>query len=168
MSATKSRDWIQIAGNFSVVAGLVLVAFQINQSSYLVRAELGSNSYSQAVSIEQLAVDPELAEVLAKSLERPEDLTVSEMIQLEGYFNSLVIQLAGDNWLYELDIFEGSLDEDLPYFVAAIGGNRFALSWWIEVRQTYPPAFVERVDTQLANPPFKIDIDRYRRIQSRF
>jgi len=168
MNPTKSRDWIQIAGNFSVVAGLVLVAFQINQSSFLIRAELGINSYNQAISIEQLGVDLEFAEALAKSHEQPENLTVSEMIQLEGYFNSLLIQLAADNWLYEIGIYEGSLDEDLPYFVAAIGGNEFAMSWWIEVRPTYPADFVKRVDTHLANPPFKLNINRYRQIQSRF
>jgi hypothetical protein len=58
VNQTNSRDWLMIIGNFSVVAGLILVAFQINQSSYLVRAEIGSNSYNRLVENDRMMLDP--------------------------------------------------------------------------------------------------------------
>ena len=57
MNQVRSRDWLQIIGNFSVVAGLVLVAIQINQTSHLVRAELGSNASDRYLAVNQIFTD---------------------------------------------------------------------------------------------------------------
>jgi hypothetical protein len=85
MSQTKSRDWLVVIGNFSVVAGLILVAFQINQSAFLVRAEIGASSYNRLVENHRVTVDASFAAVWAKSLEQPANLTITEMIQLDGF-----------------------------------------------------------------------------------
>jgi hypothetical protein len=170
VSQTKSRDWLVIVGNFGVVVGLILVAFQINQSSYLVRAEIGSNSYNRLVENDRMTLDPGFAEVWAKSLEQPESLTTSEMIQLDGYLHALIDSLEGDEWLYDIGIYEGSNDDYLTYTCRLIGGNRFALSWWTEMKSEYrdfQPVLVEKIDKLLANAPFEEDLERLKRIQSR-
>jgi hypothetical protein len=53
MARPKSRDWLQIIGNPSVVGGLALVALQLNQSTFLMRAELGSSSYDRVLAANQ-------------------------------------------------------------------------------------------------------------------
>ena len=170
MSRTESRDWLVIIGNFSVVAGLILVAFQINQSAFLVRAEIGSNSYNRLVENDRVTVDQSFAEVWAKSLEQPENLTISEMIQLEGYLNSLINSLEGDEWLYDIGIFEGTNEDLLSYTSGIISSNRFAMSWWTETRpehQKYQPVLVEKIDRQISGVPCESDVERLKRIQSR-
>ena len=170
MSQTKSRDWLVIIGNFSVVAGLILVAFQINQSTFLVRAEIGTSSYDRLVENDRVTVDPSFAEVWAKSLEQPENLTISEMIQLDGYLYSLINSLEGDQWLYDIGIYEGSNEDLLAYTSGFISSNRFAMSWWTEVKskyQQYQPILVEEIDRQISSVQVENGVERFKRIQSR-
>ncbi len=167
MNQVKSRDWLQIAGNFSVVVGLILVAYQINQGSHFVRAELGMHGTERYLMVEQITADASFSEVWAKSYEHPEDLTLAEMIQIEGYLMSLLSNLDGDNWLWDLQIYEGTVDENIPYHANIIGGNKFAVAWWNESKSDYTPEFVSKVDQYLANPTSHFRIDRYERIKSR-
>ena len=168
MSEPEPRDWLAIVGNFSVVAGLILVAFQINQSSHLVRAELGSISFDRLISIDQIYTDASFAEVWAKSHEQPEDLTLAEMVQLDGFLLSYLDFLEAENFLYDLDIYKGSIDVAIPSYVGVISGNRFAMAWWAETKWMYGPYMADLIDQQIANPSDeKLDIERYRRIMSR-
>ena len=168
MNQVKSRDWLQIAGNFSVVAGLLLVAFQINQSSHFVRAELGMHGTERYLMANQIAVDARFAEVWAKSYEHPADLTLAEIIEIEGYLRSICGNLDGDNWLYQLQIYEGSVDaESVPHVANIIGGNKFAMAWWDESKSDYGAAIVGKVDQHIANQSSDFRIRRYERIKSR-
>jgi hypothetical protein len=170
VSTTNSRDWLMIIGNFSVVAGLILVAFQINQSSYLVRAEIGSNSYNRLVENDRMMLDPSLAEVWAKSLTQPENLKVSEMVQLDSYLYALIDSIEGDEWLYDIGIYEGSNDDYVAYTSGMISGNRFALSWWTEKKseyQAFQPGLVEKIDRRISSVPIENHVEKFKRIQSR-
>jgi hypothetical protein len=167
MDQVKSRDWLQIAGNFSVVAGLILVAYQINQSAHFVRAELGMQGTERYLMADQIVADTGFAEVWARSYENPEDLTLADMIQLEAYLTSLLGNLDGDNWLWELQIYEGTVDENIPHIGNILGGNKFAMSWWDEFKTDYAPEIVSKLDQHLANQPSHFRIDRYKRIKSR-
>ena len=168
MSQTKSRDWLAVIGNFSVVAGLILVAFQINQSAFLVRAEIGSSSYNRLVESHRVAVNASFADVWAKSLEQPENLTITEMIQLDGYLYSLIDALEGDQWLYDIGIYEGSNEDLLSYTSGLISSNRFAMSWWTEVKseyKRYQPVLVDEIDRYLSSRQLKNGVERLKRIQ---
>ncbi len=168
MNQVKSRDWLQIVGNFSVVAGLILVAFQVNQSSHFVRAELGMQGTERYLMVDQILADASFAEVWAKSYEHPEDLTLAEMIQIEGYLKSLLSNLDGDNWLYELQIYEGTVDDySIPWVADTIGDNRFAMAWWAESKSDYTPEIIGKLDQYLAGQTSHFHIDRYERIKSR-
>jgi hypothetical protein len=70
MTQTKSRDWLVVIGNFSVVAGLILVAL---------------------------------------------NLKVSEMVQLDSYLYALIDSIEGDEWLYDIGIYDGSKDDYVAY-----------------------------------------------------
>ena len=168
MNQVKSRDWLQIIGNFGVVAGLVLVAFQVNQTSHFVRAELGMHGTERYLMVDQIIADASFAEVWAKSYEHPEDLTLAEMIQIEGYLRSLLSNLDGDNWLYKLQIYEGTVDEgSIPFFANIIGGNKFAMAWWDESKSDYEHSIVDKLDQYIATETSNFHIDRYERIKSR-
>lgn len=167
MAQPKSRDWLQIVGNLSVVAGLALVALQLNQSAHLMRAELGSSSYDRVLAANHMIVDGELAAVWAKTYEAPTELTLTEMVRLDGYLDSLVDNVEAEHWLLGLGIFEGSIEEMVSIYAGIISGNKFAMSWWLEAKSNYPPDLVAQFDRHINNAAHPVDIDRYRRIKSR-
>ena len=167
MNQSKLRSWLEIIGNFSVVAGLIFVAFQINQSTILVRAELGSISYDRLVAVDQTFVNENFARVWAMSHENPEDLTLAEMIQLDGYLTSFMDFLESEIFLYGLDIYEGSIELVIPFYSQTITSNRFASAWWSESKSVFSNDLVDLIDTEVANPSTNLDIERFQRIMSR-
>ena len=166
MKKSRSRDWLQILGHFSVVAGLLLVAYQIHQSSHFIRAELGSNATDRYLAVNQILANPDMAAVWAKSHAYPENLTLEEMVHLEGYLSSLVANLIAEAWLYDLEIYEPALDHAIPYFADIIGGNKFAVAWWAETKVSVPPHIVEKMDKRMASVAAHYDLKRYERMRS--
>lgn len=166
MSEIKSRDWAGIIGTFSVVAGLVLVAYQISQASLLIRAELGSQSYDRFFAIGQTYSDAAFANVWAKSLEDPKNLTLAEIIQLDGFLTSIGDTLDAEVWLFELGIFEGSFDADARQWAEFIDSSPFATAWWNEAKSGYLEGLVHLIDEHLNGQSDRFGAERYRRIRA--
>lgn len=75
MKASKISEWLQVIGSFGVLAGLILVALQIQQNTVLVRAELVSNASDAWINIDASKQSENFASVLAKSIVNPQELT---------------------------------------------------------------------------------------------
>ena len=87
MDSNKLANWLQVGANIGLLGGLVLVAIQINQNSdqlgqshQLVRAELLSNFYDAWITIDSSKQSENFAEVLSKSIAKPKDLSLKEMV----------------------------------------------------------------------------------------
>jgi len=79
MDSNKISNWLQVAGNFGLLAGLVLVGFQINQNTEFARTNLTAQSYELAMQmgLARMGENPEAA--LAKAASDPESLTDEEL-----------------------------------------------------------------------------------------
>ncbi len=85
MKAGKISEWLQVIGSFAVLAGLILVALQIQQNTVLVCAELQSNVSDAWINIDASKQSESFAIVLAKSIVEPQELTAAEILELDGY-----------------------------------------------------------------------------------
>ncbi len=167
MKATKISEWLQVIGSFGVLAGLILVALQIQQNTVLVRAELVSNASDAWINIDASKQSESFASVLAKSIVKPQELTAAEILELDGYLFTYIDQLDRDRDLYNLGVFgtppealvRGSLSD---YF-----GNEFARAWWAETKWKFELDIVEAIDREMENISVSQDIDYIERIKSR-
>jgi len=75
MEFDRLNRWLALAANLGLLAGLIMVALQLNQTSELARAQLineGNITESQ-VWAGLMGEDP--AEAIAKSIENPSEMT---------------------------------------------------------------------------------------------
>ena len=91
----------ELLGAVTIVASLVFVGIQIRQDHVIARSELGAESFAGFAHINQLMTDPDFAAVWAKMLESPKDLTVTEMLRLNGFLNLIAEQMARECYLTE-------------------------------------------------------------------
>ena len=166
MNTSKMNEWLHGIGNFAVLAGLILVAVQLQQSTALVRAELVSNQHDAWIAIDASKQSENFAKVLAKSIIQPDELTASEILELDGYLFTYLDQLMRDRELYNEGIFDyppqslirGSLHD---YF-----GNEFARVWWAETKWKFNSEIVGIIDTEMKNVSASQDIDYIERIKA--
>ena len=84
MKSDRFVAWLQVLGNFGLIAGLGLVAIQIQQNTDITRAQMISEDRSLAIALHLAMLGENPAETVAKSIDSPDRLTTEEMIVLDG------------------------------------------------------------------------------------
>lgn len=152
----KARDFLEGLGTLAVVGGLLLVAYQINQSTVLSRAQLNSDASGRFQDMYASLQSENFALVYAKSLLEPSELTLAELKELDGHYNRIVDQLIMDRFFFQLGIFKVEPREFIAQWVPSYFSNQFAKSWWKVNRKFYTDSeFVEIMDQEIS----KLDVD---------
>lgn len=149
MKARNLSEWLHVIGNFAVLAGLVVVAYEVRQNSVLARGELVATYIGYWQEIDRSKLDLGFAQVLSKAIDHPDKLTSAEIIQLDGYYYSLIDQLNIDRYLYEFGIFKEPHELAARDVAKTMFTNRFAQSWWLERRERFDPTTVGFIDDEL-------------------
>lgn len=165
-------DWtgiLQLIGTLGLIAGLVLVALQIHQNSNLMRAELSSIRHDAWIEIDSAKRSEDFSRVLSKAIEDPGNLSLAEMIEMDGYLMNFLAQLDREYVLSSLKAFFSDPDKTVKENVELYMGNRFAQSWWIEQKsdKLWSKPMIEAIDSEIKKVPFTRDSDFYERIKSR-
>lgn len=159
-----TRDVVEITGTISVLAGLLLVAYQINQATSIASAQARAEYSAGWRSVDSTRQGDDFSEVLAKSIYQPNELTPGEILQLDAYYTGILdqIQSAKVNW--EAGIRTSHWQVAVDFLAPAYFGNGFARSWWNHSKAAYARSegeqFVATMDAALdaAEP------DRQRRL----
>ena len=84
MRSDKLVNWLQVLGNFGLIAGLVLVAIQIQQNTDITRAQMISEDRDLAVALKLAQLGENPAKAVAKSIDSPDQLTTEDMLILSS------------------------------------------------------------------------------------
>jgi len=146
----KFGHWLQIGANVGLLAGLVLVALQLQQNTHLARATLIASQMESWVYFDQSNQSETFAVVLAKAVDSPEKLTNAEMLELTGYLRAALDLLNSHVILTDLGLFGSPLQESVGSSVKQLFGNRFAIAWWAENRNEWGTTLRSIVDRSIA------------------
>lgn len=142
MSNLSKKEIVELIGAAGIVASLVFVGIEINQSTSLARLE-AQRAYSTSIA-EYLSewAAPDRATVIAKLVadSSPEELSEIERIQAIAYFSGELNLIYG---LYE-SVNEGLLSEDNLAFIEK--GNRlystqFFMTIWPALKLNFDEEF---------------------------
>ena len=143
-------DWAQLITNIAIIAGLVLLIYELNQSRDLARAQVVDSLYGAAVdrNLAVLGESPEQA--LARSIFAPDEITQSDAVVLSQYYTALLV-----SWLRNKDergagYFGRAYEEVIEseaYFLNTIPGRK----WWDSIREFQDPQLSAAVDRALQN-----------------
>ena len=147
---------ITILANVGVIAGILLLAFELSQNNKLLRAQADETYLQNRLDNRQRIIeDPEFAQLWVK-LSKNEPLDEIEEVRLAAMVEETILE-----WQWEFrSIVDGTLNKDLE--LAAEGysqnfrrqGSRLAQAFpdqWPSVRRTLEPDFVRWMEENVVN-----------------
>ena len=149
MAKNKLDNWLGVLGNLAVVVGLIVVAVELNQNSVIANGELTSQFMSNWQNLDQSRQDPSFARVYAKSIERPEELTLAEKVQLDGYYWAMMDQLELTRLLVNSELFNSSYEKIVRPNVRIFLTTPYAQAWWAAYKRFADPATISIIDNEL-------------------
>jgi len=142
----------ELVANIGIVGGLLLVGAQMKQNSDLQRLQMLHEESRATVEIELLMLGDDPAEVWAKSLQSPRDLSLEERRIIDAYLYIFAEQLRSAYQLEQEGLFErgewrNRVIVDASYFY----GNPYGQAWWRYSRTVlgYPQELIDFVDEVL-------------------
>lgn len=129
MEFKKFNEIAELVGIVAIVASLIFVGMQIRQDHVIARSQLGAGSFESLAALRREMTGSEFASTYARMIERPEQLTTVEQLQVNAYLDAAKFLIIRECYLVVRDIFAecGVLVREYgPYFF----GNRYAQTWW--------------------------------------
>jgi hypothetical protein len=170
MHGESLNRWLSFGANTGVLIGLLLVAIEINQANITARAEMAASFQDRWVDIDISWQESEFAKTLAKSLAQPDELTTSEILQLNGFMWTFVDHLGNYKFMWDLGIF-GPPQETFEQTVIDVAdiyfGSAYGRAWYEENRESIGPTTVEILDNHLENLGSHEYLDQFQRIRDR-
>ena len=170
MNADSVNKWLTLGANLGVLMGITLVAYEINQATVTTRAEMISSYQDRWVTIDLSWQSEDLASAWAKAIENPEDLTVTEMVQLNGFMWSYIDHVSTHRLLWELGVFkesQGSIEDIYLTNAVLFFGNKFTQSWLAENRVELNSQTAAAIDRALETVTTDENLNFYKRIKTR-
>lgn len=170
MDKDRLNRWLTLGANFGVLAGIGLLAYEINQATLTTRAEMISNHQDRWVTMDLSWQDSEIASAWATAMETPEELTVTEMVQLNGLMWSFFDHVATTRTLWRLGILDNpDLQPENIYVQNAyiFFGNKYSRAWIEENRHNLSPLAMETIDQLMEETSEDETLEMYNRIKER-
>ena len=154
MNNGKLSNWLQIAANVGIVVGLLLVGVQLKQNSDLLKTQLLYDESRRAVDLETLVVGENGAEVWAKSISDPKNMSLPEQRIMEALLWSFSEQLRSTRLLAELGLLEDEewrlrVNSETAFYLA----NDYGKAWWINYSSgntALPDDLIAEVNSRLS------------------
>ena len=132
MDFGKLNSWLQVSANIGIVLGLLLVGVQLKQNSDLARIQMLNEESRRVVDYELEVGGERGAEVWAKSIEDPENLTLDEVRIMEALLYSFVENLRGTYRLADLGLLEESdwrrrVETEVTFYLS----DPYSRAWWV-------------------------------------
>ena len=151
MDSDRLNRWLSLGANVGLLAGLVLVACEINQNSQLARAQLINEGNVALSHVWSNLMGENPTQAIARSVERPHEMSFSDFLVVDAYLFSSFNLLYRNYELAREGIF-GMRDwqQGVDGYAAWFLGNPFGRAWWQEeARHFFSPEFADYVDRQL-------------------
>ena len=169
MSTDRVNRWLTLAANLGVIVGIIFLVIEINQSTVTTRAEMFSSFQDEWIAIDLSWQNKEFAEAWAKAIENPEELTLTEMVQLNGFMWSYMDHITTYETFWDLGVFEEpqpSLEVIIADTVHIFMGNKFSQAWWAENKPQITSVSSAIIDREIENMANQ-NLDIYNRIKMR-
>ncbi len=167
-SLDKLNQWLSLFANIGIVAGLVLVALQLQQAELFADAEQTNAEFNSTSAAQDVALAESLPDAWARARANASDLSEIELSLVDTYLmrvfsDELREQLQADRGIGSFDVsFEA------PAFVDQYLGNETALRWWQsrhQILKLLTPEFTEAVDARIAELGPDLRTSHKRRIE---
>ena len=158
MDLTAVADIADLLAAIGVICSLFYVGYQVKQARVAVRAATAQARTDLGVQLISTRYTSDIAELLVKSQDHPEQLSKAEVFKLKSFFSAHVRH--SQNLFYQQQ--QGLLDEFFTYGVARttaywVRNYRWAEQEWKRVQNIVPQEFSTYINSELSEHPQKYD-----------
>jgi hypothetical protein len=172
MKLSNLNDYLQTLATMGAIVGLLLVGYEVRQSNNIAVSQNTSANWTNWLDTANSRIESGLARTIAKSMTRPDELTLEEKVVLGFYFESWIYQYQHDIHS-QYFLHDGGGDFELSLELTAqeimgetpkVFGSRFSRAWLEKNREWIHPEFMEVVDAALENAPIGSDLAYWKSI----
>ena len=142
MNLDSTNRWLTLAANIGVLAGIIFLAYELQQNTVATQLEAASNFNASFSEIELfIAGNPEFAELLARGREG-EEFTGVDQLRLTVFYNQILRQWQFTHFQYLSDaVDEDNWQAQRAFMVEIISGDLGLLNHWRNFKHQYSSAF---------------------------
>jgi hypothetical protein len=141
---------LTLAANIGVIVGIVFLVLEMRQTSAIATAQVRLEYSAGWRSVDGSRQDESFSEVITKSIENPEELSLSEVIRLDAYYSGILDQMLSAQTARVAGLVDGPFSEVANTVGVMYFSDEFARTWWKQVRSdwSYRPGneFQETMD----------------------
>jgi hypothetical protein len=146
------NSWLSLIASVGILAGLVLVAIELNQNTDQLRLQLVFQTTQKLFENNRDLLGENPTRTIAKSITNPEDLTYDEFLIASSFVLNQLNEWEDRYFIHEAGLisdrdWKRHIDENIGWTL----GNRFAQSYWQISKSAFEPEFAQFVDQALAN-----------------
>jgi len=146
--------WLTLSANVGVIAGLILVAVQINQNTKFTKAQIVNDYYMADMNLELAMMGDDPVVSWTKAVYTPNQLNHVDAAILDRYFNYGMIQISRLRKMHELGLADDDWEERISYLRWHLG-NEAGRRWWANYKNGSSNEFIQTVDEVLAGSDYK-------------
>ena len=148
----KVNSWLSLIANVGILAGLVLVAIELNQNTDQLRLQLTFQANQKIFENNRELIGSNPTPIIAKSIVNPENLTYEEYLIASSYILNLLNEWEDRFFIYEAGLisdrdWKRHIEENIAYTL----GNRFAQTTWHRNKFVFERKFAQHIDKALVN-----------------
>lgn len=147
MDTDKLNRWLALLANFSVVAGIIFLAFELRQNNELLQFEVDAIVFDNMVwGMEKTVEEPSFAELMFRA-RNGDDISDAETYRVRGYYRRV---FRGFQWEYQ-QAQKGRLEIESPQrWAELIQENKYSKAEWEwGTEHIFTPEFVRFVEVEI-------------------
>ena len=168
MQLSKLSDWLQVISGLGIVAGLVLVAFELDQNTKMAQSEASTGFATSFQTIDGAVIGDKLADALATASSRPDALSLAEMYVIDRYLFMVTDHFGRLYSQKSIGVINFDPDILIEAVVPTYFGSKFAQAWWSENKEHFPDrGTIEAIERGMVAVTTDRDSEYFRRIRGR-
>lgn len=137
MDLDRGTRLLTLLANVGVIVGIIFLALEMQQTSAIATAEARLAYAAGWRSVDESRQDESFSKVLTKSIETPEQLSLDEVVRLDGYYSGIIDQMMNAYTARKTGLVDAPFGEAANSIGAIYFSNAFARTWWKQVRSDW-------------------------------
>jgi hypothetical protein len=142
MKTSVLNEWLSLAANLGVIAGIVFLGVEIQQNTAVTRSAAAQEISN--VSVEffmRVAENSDLARVVKVATENPSELSEVEIVQYEYVTGAVFMLMEGAYKQFQLGYLPAAGWEPYEKLIKGFLSNPISRNWWVSSSTVFSPEF---------------------------
>jgi hypothetical protein len=147
VNSDRLARWLTLAANLGVLAGIILLIMELDQSRDMMRAQIRNEMSQGIVDLLQVpAANEQLASVLYRA-HAGEELSPTELFQFKLRTNALFRYWENVHYQYRVGLYDVTeFSRQKSAWQASMLNSPLGQEYWCQVRTLYSPEFTKEMD----------------------